>query len=74
MQVHKFQGKTIYQFGRTFVYKEDLVAVLAIIAVFLTGALMVAVGKYMEVVVEAQHKAEQLEIAKDELVNYKVTH
>jgi uncharacterized membrane-anchored protein YhcB (DUF1043 family) len=67
-------GRIVYQFKRTWIYAEDIIAALAVIVIFLLGFIMVQLGKEMDAEVERQHQAEMLQIAKDELVNYKVTH
>jgi hypothetical protein len=67
-------GRTVYQFRTTWIYAEDIIACLAVIIIFLLGFIMVQLGREMDAEVERQRQAEMLEIAKDELVNYKVTH
>lgn len=74
MKTYTRNGKDIINIGSTWIYKEDLIAAFAVIVIFLMGALMVQVGKRMDAELEVQRQAEMLEIAKDELVNYKVTH
>lgn len=66
-------GRTVYQFKRTWIYAEDIIAALAVIIIFLLGFIMVELGKEMDAEVERQRQAEMLEIAKDKLVNQEVT-
>ena len=74
MKTYTRNGKDIINIGSTWIYKEDLIAAFAVVVIFLIGALMVQVGKRMKAEVEVQRQAEMLQIAQDELENYKVTH
>lgn len=66
-------GRTVYQFKRTWVYAEDIIAALAVVIIFLIGLIMVQLGKQMDAEVERQRQAEMLQIAEDKLVNQEVT-
>lgn len=73
MKVRRFNGKTVYEFKTTWIYAEDLIAVLAVVVIFLLGFIMVQLGREMDAEVERQRQAEMLDIAKDKLVNQEVT-
>jgi Na+-translocating ferredoxin:NAD+ oxidoreductase RnfG subunit len=54
---------------RTWIHKNDLFAIFAIVVIFLLGAIMVQTGKLWDAEVEAQRQAEMLEIEKDKRYN-----
>jgi len=62
-----------YRVGNGYIRKDDAVAVLFCVIIFLIGAIMVQVGKRMDAEVEAQRQAEMAQIAHDKLVNGEVT-
>lgn len=59
---------------RTWIHKNDLFALFAIIVIFLLGAVMVQTGKLMDAEVEAQRQAEMLQIEKDRRFNDSISH
>lgn len=73
MKTRRIQGSTIYEFKNTYVYAEDIIAALGVVVIFLLGAMMVQLGKQMDVEVERQRQVEMTEIAHDQMVNKEVT-
>jgi hypothetical protein len=63
----------IIKLGTTYIYKDDVVALFAVLVLFFVGALMVRIGNDMDAEVERQRVIEMGEIAHDEAVNREVT-
>lgn len=59
---------------RTWIHKNDLFAIFAIVVIFLLGAIMVQTGKLMDAELEVQRQAEMLEIEKDKRFNDTIIH
>jgi len=63
----------IIKLGTTYIYKDDVRAIIACIVIFILGFIMVEVGKDMDREVERQHQAELEQMRNDIYVNNEVT-